>query len=71
MRAAIAKEVKGLMDASTFKIVLREEAPPDEIILPGRFVLAITLILFEFSGFRTRPSRTTTTYPRSLGKSCS
>ena len=41
MKAAIHKEVTGLMEAGTFKIILHEEVPEDANILPGRFVLAI------------------------------
>lgn len=41
MKAAIEKEVKGLMDAGTVKIIPREEIAPDANILPGRFVVSI------------------------------
>lgn len=41
MNEAITKEVKRLMDARTFQIILREEISVYASILPGRFVLAI------------------------------
>lgn len=41
MGAAVRKEIKGLLDRGTFKVILREEVPPDANVLPGRFVLAI------------------------------
>ncbi len=38
MQQAIQKEVKGLIDAGTFKIILRENVLRDATILPRRFV---------------------------------
>ena len=41
MSEAKRKEIKGLLDRSTFKIILREDIPPDGNVLPRRFVLAV------------------------------
>jgi len=41
MSDAIKKEVRGLFERNTFKVILREEVPTDANVLPGRFVLAI------------------------------
>ena len=41
MKAAVEKEVDGLLKAGTFKVILREDVKPDASILPGRFVLSI------------------------------
>jgi len=41
MTAAKRKEIKGLLDRGTFKVVLREEIDPDANVLPGRFVMSI------------------------------
>jgi len=41
MSEAIKKEVHGLFEKGTFKVILREEVPNDGNVLPGRFVLAI------------------------------
>ena len=35
------KEIEGLLENGTFKIVIREEVPNNSNILGGRFVLAI------------------------------
>ena len=41
MSEAKRREIKGLLDPGTFKIILREDIPPDGNVLPGRFVLAV------------------------------
>ena len=41
MYTAVAKEIRGLFDRGTFKVILREEVPTDANVLPGRFILAI------------------------------
>eukprot|EP00171_Calliarthron_tuberculosum_P023641 IDg23641t1 len=41
MTAAKKSEIAGLLSRGTFKVILREEVPPDANVLPGRFVLAI------------------------------
>ena len=41
MIAAIKKEVKGLFERGTFKVILKEEIPKDANVLGARFVLAI------------------------------
>ena len=41
MMNAVKKEVIGLFERGTFKIILREDVPENANILPGRFVLAI------------------------------
>ena len=41
MTAAMKKEIKNLLDRGTFKVILKEDIPPDGNVLPGRFVLAI------------------------------
>lgn len=41
MSEAIKKEVRGLFERGTFKVILREEVPMDGNVLPGRFVLSI------------------------------
>ena len=41
MTAAKIKEIKGLLARGTFKVILREDIPPDGNVLPGCFVLAI------------------------------
>lgn len=41
MTDAIRALVKGLLQRGTFKIILREEIPPDGNVMPGRFFLAI------------------------------
>ena len=41
MTAAKRKEIMSLMRRGTFKVILKEEIPPDGNVLPGRFVLAI------------------------------
>ena len=41
MTEAVKKEVKGLFERGTFKVILREEVPADANVLPGRFPLAI------------------------------
>ena len=41
MKQVIAREVKGLVDAGTFQIILREDIHADANMLSGRFVLAI------------------------------
>ena len=35
------KEIKSLLERGTFKVIVRQEVPPDGNVLPGRFVLAI------------------------------
>ncbi len=35
------KEINGLIERETFNIILRERAPPDGNVLPGRFDFAI------------------------------
>jgi len=60
MSEAIKKEVRGLFDKGTFKIILREEVPTDGNILPGRFVLAIkSSIRLASSWAATATSRST------------
>eukprot|EP00171_Calliarthron_tuberculosum_P004009 IDg4009t1 len=41
MSAAVRTEVQGLLRRGTFKVILREDVPPDANVLPDRFVLAI------------------------------
>ncbi len=41
MRAAMQKEIEGLMKRGTFKIVLKEEVPENANILGGRLLLVI------------------------------
>ena len=41
MNAAKKAEIKNLLERGTFKVILKEELPPDGNVLPGRFVLAI------------------------------
>jgi len=41
MDDAKRSEIRNLLQRGTFKVILREELPPDGNILPGRFVLAI------------------------------
>lgn len=41
MTTAKRAEIRGLLERGTFRIILREEVPPDANVLPGRFVLAI------------------------------
>lgn len=41
MNDAKRKEITNLINRGTFKIILKEEIPPDGNVLPGRFVLAI------------------------------
>ena len=41
MSEAKRKEIKGLLDRGTFRIILGEDIPPDGNVLPGRFVLAV------------------------------
>eukprot|EP00171_Calliarthron_tuberculosum_P023469 IDg23469t1 len=41
MSDAKKKEVRGLLERGTFKLILHEEVPSDANVLPGRFVLAI------------------------------
>ena len=41
MKDAIRKEIEGLLERGTFKIVVREEIPNNPNILGGRFVLAV------------------------------
>lgn len=41
MSEAIKKEVRGIFDRGTFKIILPEDVPTDGNGLPGRLVLAI------------------------------
>lgn len=35
------KQIKVLFDRGTFKIILREDIPPDGNVLSGRYVLAV------------------------------
>eukprot|EP00171_Calliarthron_tuberculosum_P008498 IDg8498t1 len=41
MKTAIQKEIEGLLNRGTFKIVLKSEMPPNANVMGGRFVLAI------------------------------
>eukprot|EP00171_Calliarthron_tuberculosum_P022290 IDg22290t1 len=41
MTEAKRAEIRELLERKTFKVILREEVPPNANILPGRFVLAI------------------------------
>ena len=41
MTEAKRQEIRGLLERGAFKVILREEIPPDANVLPGRFVLAI------------------------------
>ena len=41
MIAAKKAAIKNLLERGTFKVILKEELPPDGNILPGRFVLSI------------------------------
>ena len=41
MENAKAKEIRNLLSRGTFKVILKEDIPPDGNVLPGRFVLAI------------------------------
>ena len=41
MSEAKKAEIKGLLERGTFKVILREEVPPNANVLPGRFVLSI------------------------------
>ena len=41
MTEAKKTEIKGSLERGTFKVILREEVPPDGNALPGRFVLTI------------------------------
>ena len=41
MTDAKRAEIKGIMERGTFKVILREEIPPNGNVLPGRFVLSI------------------------------
>ena len=41
MPAAKKADIKNLLERGTFKVILKEELPPDGNIFPGRFVLAI------------------------------
>ena len=41
MTDAKRAEIKGLLERGTFKVILREEIPPNGNVLPGRFVLSL------------------------------
>lgn len=41
MTEAKKTEIRSLLDRGTFKVILKEDIPPDGNVLPGRFVLAI------------------------------
>ena len=41
MSEAKRKEINGLLDRGTFKVIIREDIPPYCNVLPGRFVLAV------------------------------
>lgn len=41
MGEAKRKEIKTLLEGGTFKVILREEIPPDGNVLPGRVVPAL------------------------------
>ena len=41
MKAAIQKEIEGLLKKGSFKVVIREEVSNNSNILGGRFILAI------------------------------
>ncbi len=54
MKAAIAKEITGLLDRGTFKIILRDEVPKGANVVGGRFVLAIKEEGTEDERYRAR-----------------
>ena len=41
MKEAKRKEIRNFLERGTFKVISKEEVPPDANVLPGRFVLAI------------------------------
>ncbi len=41
MKEAIRNEVRGLFERRKFKVILKEDYPPDANIWPGRFLLTI------------------------------
>ena len=43
MTATKKAEIKNLLERGTFKVILKEEIPPDGNILPGRFVLSVII----------------------------
>ena len=54
MTKAKGAEIMGLLDRRTFKVVLREEIPPNGHVLPGRFVLSIKSTEFGDEEFKAR-----------------
>ena len=54
MSEAKRREIKGLLDRGTFKIILREDIPTDGNVLPGRFVLAVKSTEDEEVKFKAR-----------------
>lgn len=41
MTKSVSSEVKGLLEKETFKVILREDVPLDDNVLPGRFAMTI------------------------------
>ena len=54
MDEAKKKEIRNLLQRGTFKIILKEEAPPDAEVLPGRFVRAIKSSLDGKTKYKAR-----------------
>lgn len=47
------KEIKGLRERKTFKIILLEDVPSDASVLPGKFLLAIKSTNDGWNKFKT------------------
>eukprot|EP00171_Calliarthron_tuberculosum_P016379 IDg16379t1 len=54
MRAAISKEIQGLINRGVFKIVLKQEISEDSNLMGGRFVLAIKDVGTDTERYKAR-----------------
>ena len=54
MGEAKKKEIRHLLQRGTFKVILKEEVPPDLDVLPGRFVLAIKFSIDSKTKYKAR-----------------